>query len=138
MPDPIRKRIAAESQGVCSTLRFDDSDGMQKLYYASGYLLVGDAVCEALMEYAKALADVGRSDVVNIPALSDEGIACRTQLLIGPASQLFAAAAADRGADLDDDQAVQSMRAKAANLRPSSPVIGDTREGDFRAGADYL
>jgi len=107
---------------------------MQKLYYASGYVLLGDAVCEALIEYAKALADVGQSDVVDVPGLSDEGIASRTRLLIGPSSQLFAAGALERDADLEDSDAVASMKDKAARLRSPKPVVGDVREHEFEYG----
>lgn len=107
---------------------------MQKLYYASGYVLLGDAVCEALIDYARALADVGQSDVVDVPGLSDEGIPSRTRLLIGPSSQLFAAAALERDADLDDADAVASMKDKAARLRSPHPVVGDVREHQFEYG----
>jgi hypothetical protein len=107
---------------------------MQKLYYAGGFMLLGDAVCDAVVEYAQALADVGKSDLVVVPALSDEGLRGTVKLLIGPASQLFAAPAVDRGADLDDDEAVGSMRLKTLRLRPTRaqpdpdaerPVFGD-------------
>ncbi|WP_440708969.1 hypothetical protein [Herbiconiux sp. YIM B11900] len=91
---------------------------VQKLFYASGYALLGDEVCEAVMEYAQALADVGKSDLVTVPVLSDEGLRGRSRLLLGPASQLFTVPALDRGVDLDDPVAVRSMRDKAARLRP--------------------
>jgi hypothetical protein len=102
---------------------------MQKLYYAGGYIFLDDDVCEALVMYAKALADVGKSDLVTVPALSDEGLQGRTRLLIGPASQLFSAPALDRGVDLTDAHATQSMREKTASLQPSRPV--------FEESADY-
>jgi hypothetical protein len=102
---------------------------MQKLYYASGYVLLDDAVCDALVRYARALADVGKSDLVIVPALSDEGMQGRTQLLIGPASQLFTAPALDRGIDLTDSDAVRSMKDRTARLQPSQPVYdGDTSD----------
>ncbi|MFF1573398.1 hypothetical protein ACFVWR_11655 [Leifsonia sp. NPDC058292] len=107
---------------------------MRKLFYASGYVLLGDSVCDALLQYAKALADVGKSDVVDVPSLSDEGVISRTQLLIGPASQLFAATALDRGADLDDSDAVASMNTKAASLRPPVPLAGDDEQLQFPDG----
>ncbi|MFP3416463.1 hypothetical protein SB773_34060, partial [Bacillus sp. SIMBA_074] len=80
-----------------------------KLYYAGGHIFLDDDVCDALVMYARALADVNKSDLVTVPALSDEGMQGRTRLLIGPASQLFATPALDRGADLSDAEAVESM-----------------------------
>ncbi|MET3568017.1 hypothetical protein ABIC47_003531 [Leifsonia sp. 563] len=107
---------------------------MQKLYYAGGHIFLDDDVCDALVRYAQALADVGKSDLVVVPALSDEGLRGETRLLIGPASQLFTAPALDRGADLQDAESTRSMRDKTARLQPSSPVIGrnsDLPEEDF-------
>jgi hypothetical protein len=94
---------------------------MKKLYYASGYILVGDTVCGAVMEYARALADVGKSDLVTVPSLSDEGLRGETCILIDPSSQIFAAPALDRGVDLEDHEAVESMRDKIARLQPARP-----------------
>ena len=101
---------------------------MQKLYYAGGHIFLDDDVCEALVMYAQALADVGKSDLVTVPALSDEGMQGRTRLLIGPASQLFSAPALDRGHDLTDAAATQSMREKTARLQPSRPVFEEGAE----------
>jgi hypothetical protein len=97
---------------------------MHKLFYAGGYMLMSDTSCAAVMEYAKALADAGKSDLVTVPSLSDEGIRGETQLLIGPTSQLFATPALDRGVDLEDAESVAAMRASTARLQPN------------RAGAD--
>ncbi len=96
---------------------------MRKLYYASGFVLLSDTVCEAVLDYAHALAEVGKSDVVQVPALSDEGARGETTMLIGPASQLFAAPALDRAVDLEDDDIVATMRLKIARLRPPNPQV---------------
>ncbi|MFP3464125.1 hypothetical protein [Leifsonia sp. SIMBA_070] len=101
---------------------------MQKLYYAGGHIFLDDDVCDALVMYARALADVNKSDLVTVPALSDEGMQGRTRLLIGPASQLFATPALDRGADLSDAEAVESMRDKTVHLQPSRPVFEENPE----------
>lgn len=93
-----------------------------KLYYSSGYMLVGDKVCSALMEYASALADVKRSDLVTVPAMSDEETRGFAKLLLGPASQLFAAPAKDRGVDLEDQETASSIQRKIDRLRPARPM----------------
>jgi len=100
-------------------------ESMQKLYYASGYVLLGNTVGDAVMEYARALADVGKSDLVTVPSLSDEGLRGTTRILIGPSSQIFAAPALDRGVDLEDAEAVDSMKQKTARLLPARPQPSD-------------
>jgi len=99
---------------------------VHKLYYAGGFVLLADSICDAVLNYAKALADVGKSDLVIVPSMSDEGRRGATRLLIGPASQLFAAPALDRGVDLEDEAAVASMRQKTASLHPLRPQFDDT------------
>jgi hypothetical protein len=91
---------------------------MRKLYYASGSVILSDSVCDAVLNYARQLAQAKQSDLVTVPALSDEGAQGMTTLLIGPASALFAAPALDRGMDLDDEEAVAVMREKIARLLP--------------------
>ncbi len=98
---------------------------MKKLYYVSGHVVVSDSICAAVIDYARALGETDRSDLVRIPALSDEGARGEAVLLIGPSSELFVAAALDRAADLDDDEAVNSMRLKIAALRPPAPQTED-------------
>ena len=107
---------------------------MQKLFYAGGHIFLDDEICDALVAYAQALADVNKSDLVIVPALSDEGMQGQTRLLIGPASQLFTAPALDRGIDLSDPAAAASMREKTARLRPAEPLMESS--GNY-SGEDY-
>jgi hypothetical protein len=107
---------------------------MQKLFYASGYVILGDEICTAVVEYARALANVGKSDLVIVPALSDEALRGEARLLLGPASQLFSSPALDRAVDLDDPTALESMREKTRNLQPPKPREGaDDGPSDFDA-----
>ncbi|WP_445996644.1 hypothetical protein ACUWEX_14010 [Okibacterium fritillariae] len=107
---------------------------MQKLFYASGYVILGDEICTAVVEYARALANVGKSDLVTVPALSDEALRGEARLLLGPASQLFSSPALDRAVDLDDPTALESMREKTRNLQPPKPREGaDDGPSDFDA-----
>jgi hypothetical protein len=112
---------------------------MQKLFYASGYVILGDDICTAVVEYARALANVGKSDLVTVPALSDEALRGEARLLLGPASQLFSSPALDRAVDLDDEAALESMREKTRNLRPPKPrEASDGADDDHDTGpSDY-
>jgi hypothetical protein len=107
---------------------------MRKLYYASGFVILSDSVCDAVVEYAHQLAQAKQSDLVTVPALSDEGAVGKTTLLIGPASALFAAPALDRGVDLDDDESVAYMRKKISRLLPpraASDQPDEAQQADF-------
>jgi len=109
---------------------------MQKLFYASGYVILGDEICTAVVEYARALANVGKSDLVTVPALSDEALRGEARLLLGPASQLFSSPALDRAVDLDDPTALESMREKTRNLQPPKPREG-AEDGPSDFDADF-
>jgi predicted RecA/RadA family phage recombinase len=109
---------------------------MKKLYYSSGHVLVGDTVCAAVMDYAKALGDVVKSDLIAVPSLSEDGVRGETVFLLGPASQLFAAPAVDRGVDLDDDEAVAAMRHKISRLQPARARVDD-QDVDTDPGSFY-
>ena len=109
---------------------------MQKLFYASGYVILGDEICTAVVEYARALANVGKSDLVTVPALSDEALRGEARLLLGPASQLFSSPAVDRAVDLDDPTALESMREKTRNLQPPKPREG-AEDGPSDFDADF-
>jgi hypothetical protein len=75
-----------------------------------------------VLEYAHHLAQAGQSDIISVPAMSDEGAHGKTILLIGPTSEIFAAPALDRGVDLDDAEAVAYMREKTRHLLPPKAV----------------
>lgn len=62
---------------------------MHRLHYTGESFLVADEVCRAVLNYASALADAGRSDVVSIPIIDDAGVLAEADLLVGPASQLY-------------------------------------------------
>lgn len=98
---------------------------MIKLYYAGGSVEVGDDVAEAVMDYAHALADVGKSDLVKIPVTSETGTRGIARLLIGPSSELMASPADDNDVDLTDPPLLEDLRAKIARLQPQRPVAGD-------------
>jgi hypothetical protein len=63
---------------------------MQRLHYMGESVVVADAVCGALFDYASALAGRGMADVVTLPILDEASIQTVAKMLIGPASQLYA------------------------------------------------
>ena len=103
---------------------------MIKLYYAGGSVEVGNDVAEAVMDYAHALADVGKSDLVKIPVTSDSGTRGIARLLIGPSSELMASPVDDNEVDLSDPPLLEELRGKIARLQPQRPVAGDPHLAD--------
>jgi hypothetical protein len=106
-----------------------------KLYYAGGTVEVGDDVAEAVMDYAHALADVGKSDLVEIPVISETGTRRIARLLIGPSSELLASPVDDGDVDLADPPLLDDLRDKIARLQPHRPIAGDPHTPD---GSDDL
>jgi hypothetical protein len=61
---------------------------MRRVYYSSGSVLTSDDAATAVLLYAEALTEGGRSDIVEVPAVLASGALGSATLLIGPASQL--------------------------------------------------
>jgi hypothetical protein len=95
---------------------------MRKLYYSSGSVLVGDVTCKAVLRYARALADVGKSDIVTIPVVTDGGSNAYAHLLIGPASQLFSLPVENSHGDEPlDAEAIAHIELETRRMQPARP-----------------
>jgi hypothetical protein len=99
---------------------------MRKLYYASGHMLVADVTCKAVLRYARALADVGKSDVVTVPVITEGGSSAYAHLLIGPASQLWSTPVENSHGEEPVDEAVLAhIEAETQRMQPSRPSWSD-------------
>ncbi len=96
---------------------------MRRLYYSSGSVLTGDAVSAAVLGYAKALADNGKADIIEIPVVAEGGASGNASFLIGPSSQLCSVPAASEGDDPADDAIVEDLRTRTRALQPSRPTV---------------
>lgn len=95
---------------------------MRKLHYASGYLLLADQTCKALLRYARALAQSGESDVVMVPTITEGGSLASAHLLIGPASQLFSTPVENASEEPFDLSVVRELERRTAELHPTRPA----------------
>jgi hypothetical protein len=92
---------------------------MLELHYTGDRILMADAIGEAVMRYASALAEAKTSDVVVVPVINEKGEASKAELLIGPASQLYSTPAPDAD-EVDADPAViAELDRRARRLQPS-------------------
>ena len=99
---------------------------MRQITYAGGTFLTGDAIAEALMEYAAALANADRAATVHVPAV-DNGDIVDVNVLIGPASQLMAENVAHAGPEPDPTAIVDAINDRMERLtRTYIPVEGES------------
>jgi len=99
---------------------------VKRISYAEDHVVTGDAIADAVMSYAQALAVGGRSDSVELPGVDDHGVPRRFTILIGPASQMLTsdvltddAAAVD---EVTDDALVDGLESLTRGLAGPSPV----------------
>lgn len=57
---------------------------MKRISYASGSIVTGNAVTEALLEFAQAVASDAGSVAVDVPVLEEDGTTTTHTLLLGP------------------------------------------------------
>lgn len=96
--------------------------GMRHLHYSSGYVLVADRTCKALLRYARALADSGKSDIVMVPVVTEGGSTAYAHMLIGPSSQLFSTPVDNSASEPVDDEVIAEMERLTLELQPSRPA----------------
>jgi hypothetical protein len=109
---------------------------MDRIHYAGDSVLTGTVIAEAVLEYAHALAIAGTSATVAIPTISEDGSHGRSELLVGPASQLISDNEDSPYEEVTDGELVAWLREEAARLRrhgAHSPVAEVTTEpaGDW-------
>lgn len=90
---------------------------MDRLHYAGDSIVTGSDISHALLDYAQALAEAGTSATVSIPTLNDDGSRGRSEVLIGPASQLISDSEASPYDEIVDAELVARLRALAARVR---------------------
>jgi hypothetical protein len=107
---------------------------MDRIHYAGDSILTGTEIAHALLEYAQALAVAGTSATVEIPVVERDGSIGRSELLIGPASQLISDTEESPYEDAIDHELVTRMHDEAARLRqhgahvPSAVTNADAGE----------
>lgn len=98
---------------------------MRRLHYTGGHVLIGDAVCTALLRYARALSEAGRADIVTIPIASEGGGIEHAHFLIGPASQLFDTPVENSAEDPNDLEVIAHLERETRRLHPPTPAWDD-------------
>lgn len=108
---------------------------MDRIHYAGDAILTGTEIARAVLDYAQALSQVGSSDTVDIPTIDEDGVPGRSELLIGPASQVLSNSVESAFDDVVDDELVAEMTRKAEHLRRfGAASAGEVRPGHLGEG----
>lgn len=108
---------------------------MKKIVYGAAGVVTSDAIADAVMQYARALALGVKADLVEIPVRLESGAQDRAQILLGPASQIVSIPAETGDGELDDDAVLADLTAKTRRLGGSRPVAYSPNDFD---DTDYL
>lgn len=95
---------------------------MRSIHYADGVIVTGDDIADAVIVYAEALARSSRADTIDIPVRMPSGEVGRSQILVGPASQLVIVPSPAGVDEIVDAEIVRELHAKAERLNQPSPV----------------
>lgn len=93
--------------------------GMRMVTFASRSFYTGDDIADALMEYARALAWQGFSDLVTVPARTLMGQTEPVSLLVSPTSEFISEPTDSLQSDIQDPAVVERLRALSAMLANS-------------------
>ncbi len=83
--------------------------GMKRVFYSGGSIVTGSEIADSLLSYAMELATRQLADVIEVPVLDERGEIQRAQLLISPASQLFAVEVDVGCAELRSDRTIATL-----------------------------
>ncbi|WP_146243692.1 hypothetical protein [Curtobacterium sp. MCBD17_008] len=98
---------------------------MRRVHYVNSSFLVADRTCKALLRYCRALAVAGRSDVVEVPVITETGDVATAHLLIGPASEIFSVPVDAGVDDPRDDEVTAYLERETLRLQPARPAWGE-------------
>lgn len=110
---------------------------MQRITYASGSILTGDRIADAIGRYAQALALNEKSDMVSFPVVLDSGETAVAKILIGPASQILMIPEPSRYDDVDDDAVVAEIERLTGSLHMSRPEAEERADVDDAYPTDF-
>lgn len=104
--------------------------------YAGTAFYTGDALAEALLEYARALARHNIADTVFVPGRTTQGEIDTIELLLGPASQIVSEPIELIGGEVEDADLVKRLNELTAELAPRKPSAERFDEGAGATGTD--
>jgi hypothetical protein len=108
---------------------------MKAIHYAGETLLTGDAIADALVLYAGALARRETAATVEIPVRFADGSVNSASVLLGPASQIVAIPEHSDFGEIADEGLVAWFQLHTKALEDPKPQV--TSEGNTRVVDDF-
>lgn len=100
------------------------------IHYVGDALLTGDAIADAMVHYAEALALKNSSAAIDVPVRFTDGRIEPASFLLGPASQLIAVSADSEYEEIVDDELVRRILLETQRLVGSHPQFEDSDSPD--------
>jgi hypothetical protein len=115
MSRPVRTRIVS-AYGV----------GMKHVMYAEKSLLMGDDVADAILEYARLLAEGGHADTVTVRAIGVDGNTVDAAFLLNATSVMMVESTNSTVVPPDNEEAVRYLQERIERLsRPPGVQVED-------------
>lgn len=102
--------------------------------YAGESFLTGDEIADAVLAYARALAERATAATIEIPIRHEDGSSSQIAILIGPASQIVAEPAAADGEELVDADLVDDLRRRARVTEAPQAAMLDPEADGLHSG----
>jgi hypothetical protein len=93
---------------------------MKQLRYGERTWLVGDAIADALLDHAAALARADLAEHVAIDVLDVNGMPERVEFLLGPATMMIAEPVPEEFEDPDNADVERLMRVRTVELNSAA------------------
>lgn len=93
---------------------------VRRIEYAGLSIVTTDEVATSVLRYAAALAAVGRSAMITVPAIDTEGEPIEVEVVLGPASQIVSTTTSGVG-DVDDARFLGELTRALDDLEAHSP-----------------
>ena len=93
---------------------------MKQLRYGERIWLVGDAIADALLDHAAALARADLAEHVALDVLDVNGTPERVEFLLGPATMMTAEPVPEEFEDPDNGEVERQMRSRTAELQEAT------------------
>lgn len=103
---------------------------MKSIHYAGEELVTGDALADAIVQYAEALAQHETSASIDAPVVTESGDVVQASFLLGPASQIVAVPVKSSFPDPIDLEIVERILAARAKLNGLPVLPTEDREED--------
>jgi hypothetical protein len=101
---------------------------MKNIHYAGDVLMTGDALADAVVKYAETLAQNNTSAAIDVPIVTEDGVATSASFLLGPASQLVAVPVPSEFPDPVDEALLARIEAERAKLGGVEAIAVDDQQ----------